>query len=299
MNRLASVFARLAASGRKALIPYVTAGFPHPELAQAVLRALVEGGADIIELGVPFSDPVADGPVIQRAGEQAIAHGVGLRQVLDIVRAFRRDDAHTPLVLMSYANPLERFGVPAFVEQAADAGVDGVLVVDYPPEESSDFVALARGRGIDTIFLIAPTSTDARIDQVLAMASGYVYCVSMTGTTGGRLDAAAVAGRIAAIRARAGLPVGVGFGIRDGATARAVAQNADAVIIGTRLIEVLAEEPSGQAAPRARRFIAAIRAALDEGPDAAVDADGATGRTGVAGAAPATRALGSATEASS
>lgn len=287
MTRLASVFARLAARGRKALIPYVTAGFPHPDLAQPVLRALVEGGADVIELGVPFSDPVADGPVIQRAGEQAIAHGVGLRQVLEIVRAFRRGDERTPLVLMSYANPIERFGVPAFVEQAAGAGVDGVLVVDYPPEECSDFVALARARGIDTIFLIAPTSTDARIDQVLGVASGYVYCVSMTGTTGGRLDAAVIADRIGSIRTRASLPVGVGFGIRDGATARSVAQYADAVIIGTRLIEVLGEEPPRHAAERARQFIASIRAALDGTLDSDVDA------------AAAARTAGSATEASS
>ena len=258
MTRLAATFERLAAAGRKALIPYVTTGYPRPELALPILRALVEGGADVIELGVPFSDPMADGPVIQRSNEQAIALGIGLREVLGIVRAFRRGDAETPIVLMGYANPIERFGVQRFLAEAAEAGVDGVLVVDYPPEECESFAEAARARGIDPVFLLAPTSTDARIERVLGVASGYVYYVSMKGTTGGTLDADAVA-----IRARTSLPVGVGFGIRDGATARAVARAADAVIIGTRTIEELRDGPVEQAPQRVRDFVASIRAALD------------------------------------
>ncbi|MCD6672842.1 MAG: tryptophan synthase subunit alpha [Burkholderiaceae bacterium] len=263
MTRLASTFVRLAAQRRKALIPYVTTGYPRPELALPVLRALVEGGADAIELGVPFSDPMADGPVIQRSNEQAIALGVGLNEVLGIVRAFRAGDAQTPIVLMGYANPIERFGVQRFLAQAAEAGVDGVLVVDYPPEECESFAEAARACGIDPVFLLAPTSTDARIERVLRAASGYVYYVSMKGTTGGTLDADAVVARVAAIRARTSLPVGVGFGIRDGAAARAVARAADAVIIGTRTIEVLHDGPLEQAPQRARDFVASIRAALD------------------------------------
>ncbi len=263
MTRLAATFARLAGAGRKALVPYVTAGYPRPELSLPILRALVEGGADVIELGVPFSDPMADGPVIQRANEQAIALGIGLREVLAIAREFRRGNAETPLVLMGYANPIERYGVQRFLADAARAGVDGVLVVDYPPEECEDFAATARASGVDPVFLLAPTSTDARIERVLGAASGYVYYVSMKGTTGGSLDADEVVTRVAAIRARAPLPVGVGFGIRDGATARAVARAADAVIIGTRTIEVLRDGPAEQAPQRAREFVASIRAALD------------------------------------
>ncbi len=263
MSRLASTFARLAAAGRTALIPYVTTGYPQRELALPVLHALVDGGADVIELGVPFSDPMADGPVIQRSNQEAIALGIGLREVLGIVRAFRSRDTETPLVLMGYANPIERFGVQRFLASAAEAGVDGVLVVDYPPEECESFAQAARARGIDPVFLLAPTSTDARIERVLAAASGYVYYVSMKGTTGGTLDADEVVARVAAIRARASLPVGVGFGIRDGATARAVARAADAVIIGTRTIEVLRDGPAAQAPQRARDFVASIRTALD------------------------------------
>lgn len=268
MTRLASTFARLSAAGRKALVPYVTAGYPRRDLALPILHALVEGGADVLELGVPFSDPMADGPVIQRANEQMISLGVGLRDVLAIVAEFRARDGATPVVLMGYANPIERFGVERFLEAAAAAGVDGVLVVDYPPEECADFAAAARAAGIDPVFLLAPTSTDARIERVLALASGYVYYVSMKGTTGGSLDPDEVVARIASIRARSPLPVGVGFGIRDGATARAVAGAADAVIIGTRTIEVLRDGPVEQAPQRAREFMASIRAALDASNDA-------------------------------
>lgn len=263
MTRIARTFERLAVAGRKALIPYVTAGYPQRELTLPILHALVESGADIVELGVPFSDPMADGPVIQRSSEQAIALGIGLRDVLDMVRAFRAGDAETPVVLMGYANPIERFGVSHFLDAAASAGVDGLLIVDYPPEECEVFADTARALGIEPVFLLAPTSTDARIERVLSVAGGYVYYVSLKGTTGGRLDVGEVVVRVAAIRARSRLPVGVGFGIRDGATARAVARAADAVIIGTRLIEVLRDAPAEQVVQHAREFIVSIRAALD------------------------------------
>jgi tryptophan synthase alpha chain len=264
MSRIEATFARLASAGRKALIPYVTSGHPGRELTVPVMHALVAGGADVIELGVPFSDPMADGPVIQRSSEKALALGVGLRDVLQYVRDFRVRDATTPVVLMGYANPIERMGVDRFLDEARDAGVDGVLVFDYPPEESAAFAAGARRRGIDPIFLLAPTSGEDRVRSVLSLAGGYVYYVSLKGVTGAAmLDTGEVSRRVRAIKAATSLPVGVGFGIRDGATARAIAEHADAVIIGTRMIQVLDDgEPSG-AADRARRFTAEIRAALD------------------------------------
>jgi tryptophan synthase alpha chain len=232
------------------------------------MHGLVAGGADVIELGVPFSDPMADGPVIQKAGERALARGIGLPQVLDMVRSFRRDDAATPVVLMGYANPVERYdqrhGPGAFVRDAAAAGVDGVLVVDYPPEECEDFAATLKAAGLDLIFLLAPTSTDARIAQVGRVASGYVYYVSLKGVTGaGHLDTAAVATMLPRIRAAVPLPVGVGFGIRDAATARAVGAVADAVVIGSRLVQILEGAPRDGAAEAARAFMAEMRAALD------------------------------------
>ena len=263
MSRLASTFERLAAAGRKALIPYVTSGHPAPALTVPIMHALVAGGADAIELGVPFSDPMADGPVIQRANEHALALGVGMRGVLGFVREFRSRDDATPVVLMGYANPVERMGVERFLDEAAAAGVDGVIVVDYPPEECEAFAAAARSRGVDPIFLLAPTTTEERTARVLAMASGYVYYVSLKGITGGQIDTADVVRRVGAIRRRTKLPVGVGFGIRDGATARAVAEAADAVIIGTRTIQLIEDGPPGEAPGRARAFMAEIRAALD------------------------------------
>lgn len=269
MSRIQGVLATLKAEGRQALIPYVTAGDPDPAQAVAVMHALAAGGADIIELGVPFSDPMADGPVIQQASERALARGVGLRQVLQWVREFRQDDPDTPVVLMGYANPVERFelrdGEGSFVTAAADAGVDGVLVVDYPPEECETFAARLAARGLDPIFLLAPTSTDARIAQVGRIATGYVYYVSLKGVTGaGHLDTDAVAQAVPRIRAHVKVPVGVGFGIRDAASARAVAQVADAVVIGSRLVQVLQEAGGGDNVPvAARAFMAEIRAALD------------------------------------
>ncbi len=265
MSRLPASFARLAAAGRKALVPYVTAGHPGREITVPLMHAMVAAGVDVIELGVPFSDPMADGPVIQRANEAALARGIALRDVLAMVREFRHRDDLTPVVLMGYANPIERMGVELFLDEALAAGVDGLIVVDYPPEECEEFAATARARGIDLVFLLAPTSTDARIEQVARLASGYVYYVSLKGITGaGHLDTAEVAQRVAHIKARTPLPVGVGFGIRDAATAKAIAANADAVIIGTRMIQILEDgEPDGAPA-RAAAFIAEVRAALDE-----------------------------------
>jgi tryptophan synthase alpha chain len=268
MSRIAGVMKALLANGRKALIPFVTVGDPYADATPEIMHGLVAGGADIIELGVPFSDPMADGPVIQKAGERALARGVGMAQVLDAVRLFRRDDARTPVVLMGYANPIERFdqrhGPGSFIRDAAAAGVDGVLVVDYPPEECADFAAALRARGLDLIFLLAPTSTEARMQQVGQLASGYVYYVSLKGVTGaGHLDTAGVAQMVPRIRAHVSVPVGVGFGIRDAASARAVAQVADAVVIGSRLVQILEAEPRDNAARAGRDFMAGIRAALD------------------------------------
>jgi tryptophan synthase alpha chain len=268
MSRIQAVMAALKAQGRQALIPYVTAGDPFADATPEIMHALAEGGADIIELGVPFSDPMADGPVIQKASERALARGIGAAQVLDMVRAFRLKNGHTPVVLMGYANPVERYdqrhGAGRFIRDAADAGVDGLLVVDYPPEECETFAAQLKAAGLDLIFLLAPTSTEQRMQQVGRIASGYVYYVSLKGVTGaGHLDVAAVADMIPRIRAHVSVPVGVGFGIRDAATARAVAQVSDAVVIGSRLIQILESETRHNAAPAARSFMAEIRAALD------------------------------------
>jgi tryptophan synthase alpha chain len=264
MSRIAATFDRLRSQGRKALIPFVTAGDPHPDTTVDVLLALAEGGADVIELGVPFSDPMADGPVIQKAAERALAHGVGMGRVLGYVRDFRARDTATPLVLMGYANPVERYGIERFVADAKAAGVDGVLVVDYPPEEAETFARTLQAQGLDPIFLLAPTSTDERIAEVGRIASGYVYYVSLKGVTGaGHLDTESVAAMLPRIRARVNVPVGVGFGIRDAQSARAVAAVADAVVIGSRLVQILEAAPPAEAADAGRRFIAEIRAALD------------------------------------
>ncbi|MBA3771735.1 MAG: tryptophan synthase subunit alpha [Ramlibacter sp.] len=268
MSRLAATFAGLRNTGRKALIPYVTAGFPFADITPELMHGMVEAGADIIELGVPFSDPMADGPVIQKAGEKALALGIGLPQVLAMVKSFRGKDATTPVVLMGYANPLERYdlihGKDCFIRDAAQAGVDGILVVDYPPEECEEFAAKLKAREIDLIFLLAPTSTEERMRQVARVASGYVYYVSLKGVTGaGHLDTDAVAQALPRIRRHVGVPVGVGFGIRDAATARTVGKVADAVVIGTRIIQLLEAQPRGAAVAAVAGFLREIRAALD------------------------------------
>ena len=264
MSRIAARFAELKAAGRKALIPYVTAGDPYADATVDIMVAMANAGADVIELGVPFSDPMADGPVIQKASERALARGIGMPQVLEAVRAFRKRDTKTPLVLMGYANPVERYGVERFVTDAREAGVDGVLVVDYPPEECEAFAATLRGAGLDPIFLLAPTSTDQRMKDVGRIATGYVYYVSLKGVTGaGHLDTAAVAQMIPRIRAHVNVPVGVGFGIRDGATAKAVAAVSDAVVIGSALVQLLESQPREAVASAAAQFITGIRLALD------------------------------------
>ena len=264
MSRIQGRFQALAKDKRKALIPYITAGDPHPSLTVPLLRALVEGGADIIELGVPFSDPMADGPVIQRAGERALKHGVGLANVLDMVAEFRRADKATPIVLMGYANPIEAMGVERFITAANTAGVDGVIVVDYPPEECEQFAGAAKKHDIDPIFLLAPTSTDKRIEQVARVGSGYLYYVSLRGITGaGHIDLGDVAARIPKIRAATKLPIGVGFGIRDAESARKVAQTADAVVIGSRIIQEIEAGAPEEAVARVKAFLKPIREALD------------------------------------
>ena len=264
MSRIQARFEALAKAKRKALIPYITAGDPHPSLTVPLMRGMVEAGADILELGVPFSDPMADGPVIQRAGERALKHGVGLSDVLRFVTEFRKSDTKTPIVLMGYANPIEAMGVDKFVAAAAAAGVDGVIVVDYPPEECEQFAAQAKKAGIDPIFLLAPTSTDKRIEQVGRVGSGYLYYVSLRGITGAsNIDLSDVAARIPKIRATTRLPIGVGFGIRDAESAKRVAQSADAVVIGSRIIQEIEAGASDQAVSRVKAFLKPIREALD------------------------------------
>jgi tryptophan synthase alpha chain len=268
MNRIDICFATLKSQGKKALIPYITAGDPSPQITLALMHAMVDAGANIVELGVPFSDPMADGPVIQRAAERALAGGIGMPQVLEMVRNFRLTNAHTPVVLMGYANPIERYnqrlGSGAFARDAAHAGVDGVLVVDYPPEECVAFAQELGQYDLAPIFLLAPTSTDQRIQDMARIARGYVYYVSLKGVTGaGHLDIDAVARMIPRIKAHVSLPVGVGFGIRDAAAARAVAAVSDAVVIGSRIIQTIEDESPNHVIAAVSAFIADIRTALD------------------------------------
>ena len=268
MSRIAATFARLKSEGRKALIPYVTSGFPYADITPALMHGMVEAGSDVIELGVPFSDPMADGPVIQKAGERALSLGVGMAEVLAAVKTFRRQNDSTPVVLMGYANPIEAYdiahGEGSFIRDSAAAGVDGLLVVDYPPEECEQFAANLRAHGMDLIFLLAPTSTDARMQLVARIASGYVYYVSLKGVTGaGHLDTAAVEQMLPRIRSHVSIPVGVGFGIRDAQTAQAIGRVADAVVIGTKLIQVIEAQPHEKVVPAAVDFLRGIRQALD------------------------------------
>jgi len=264
MSRIQACFEALAKARRKALIPYITAGDPNPSLTVPLMHALVESGADVLELGVPFSDPMADGPVIQRSSERALANGVGLRDVIAMVQRFREGDRSTPVVLMGYANPVEAMGAEHFVAEAQSAGVDGVIVVDYPPEECEAFCTLAKDRGIDPIFLLAPTSTEHRIQEVARVGSGYLYYVSLKGVTGaGHLDMADVATRIPKIRAATRLPIGVGFGIRDPESAREIARIADAVVIGSRIIQEIESAGPDRAVACVKALVRPIRAALD------------------------------------
>ncbi|GAB3096314.1 tryptophan synthase subunit alpha [Lysobacter terrae] len=262
MTRIDNRFAKLAAAGRKALIPFITAGDPSLEATVPVMHALAEAGADVIELGVPFSDPMADGPTIQRSSERALSRGAGLSYVLDCVRGFRETDADTPIVLMGYLNPVEIRGADRFAAEAVAAGIDGVLLVDLPPEEAGEFRAAFSAHGLALILLAAPTTSDARLESLCRQASGYLYYVSFAGVTGAdRLDTAAATDRLHAIRARSAVPVAAGFGIKDAASAQAMAREADGVVVGSALVSVLAASDDPVAA--AGRFLRPLRQALD------------------------------------
>ena len=265
MSKIKTTFEALALQKRTGLVTFITAGDPHPELTVPLMHALVAGGADVLELGVPFSDPMAEGPVIQRACERALAFGIGLPDVFAMVREFRKTNQTTPVVLMGYANPIERMGPSSFIAAMKAAGADGAIVVDYPPQECEQFAAEMRANELDLIFLLAPTSTPQRIAQVAQVGSGFSYYVSLKGVTGaGNIDTEDVARRLAAIREHVKLPIGVGFGIRDAATAKAVAEVADAVVIGSRIIQELENTPKDQAVQAVHDFVAGIRKALDE-----------------------------------
>ncbi len=262
MSRLAGLFAELKAQGRKALVPYIVSGDPKPSETVALMRELVAQGADIIELGVPFSDPMAEGPVIQLAHERALVHHTSLAMTLDAVAEFRRENQVTPVVLMGYTNPVEHMGYRVFAERASAAGVDGLLTVDLPPEEAEELSAVLAEAGIDNIFLIAPTSTDERIAKTAALASGYLYCVSLKGVTGaGHLDVDAVRAQMARIQAHTDLPVTVGFGIKDGNSAAAIAPYCEGVVVGSALVEQIANNVGD--AKAACGLIGEIRTAID------------------------------------
>ncbi len=266
MSRIAAKFESLRAQGRKALIPYVTAGDPKPGITVSIMHAMVEAGADIIELGVPFSDPMADGPVIQRASERALVHHTSLRDVMAMVREFRTDNQGTPVVLMGYLNPIEVMGYEIFAAAAEEAGVDAALTVDIPPEEAGELLSALEKHGLNAIFLVAPTSIESRIETICKVASGFVYYVSLKGVTGAsNLDLDAVKQKLDEIRKATDLPIGVGFGIKDAATAAAVSQVADAVVVGSALVnqvEALADTPDA-IAPALAASLVEMRQAMD------------------------------------
>jgi tryptophan synthase alpha chain len=264
LPRLAATFDGLAKQGRKALIPFITAGDPEPALAVPLMHALVEGGADVIELGVPFSDPMADGPVIQRSSERALKQGVSLKDVLGFVAEFRKSNRVTPVVVFGYANPIEAMGMERFANAVKAADADGVLVVDYPPEEARDLARLLDARALDMIFLLSPTTGDERLKQAAKLGRGYLYYVSLKGVTGAsHIDAGEVSARLAHIRKFTRLPLGVGFGIRNAATARAIGAIADAVVIGSALVQEIEKAPRDKVALHVVQFLAPIRGALD------------------------------------
>lgn len=264
MSRIAGSFQTLRAQGRKALITYIAGGDPTAELTVPLMHRLVQSGANILELGIPFSDPMADGPVIQRAAERGIANGVGLRRCLEMVAQFREHDNLTPVVLMGYANPIEHMGQENFIRRAQAAGVDGVIVVDYPPEEAAEFASHLQQNGIDMVFLLAPTTTEARMAQVAQHGGGFLYYVSLKGITGAaHLDIEAVSERLPVIRRHSNLPLAVGFGIRDGASAAAVARVADGVVVGSRLIQEIERVGPEMALDAVGQLISDIRQAMD------------------------------------
>ncbi|MFT4249140.1 MAG: tryptophan synthase subunit alpha [Pseudomonas sp.] len=267
MRRIETVFQRLRGESRKALIPFITAGDPSLEATVPLMHALVRAGADVIELGVPFSDPMADGPTIQRSSERALARGAGLAYVLEAVQEFRREDAATPVVLMGYLNPVEIHGTARFAEAAVAAGVDGVLLVDLPPEEAGETREAFTAAGLDLIVLAAPTTTDARLATLCETAQGYLYYVSFAGVTGAdRLDTRSAGDRLRQIRERSRVPVVAGFGIKDAASAAAMAVDADGVVVGSALVAALADaEDTAAARERAEAFLVPLRQALDVG----------------------------------
>ena len=264
MSRIQATFAALKSQNKKALIPYITAGDPHPKYTVAIMHALVQSGADMIELGIPFSDPMADGPVIQRAAERALAHHVSLGDVLDMVREFRRTDDKTPIIFMGYANPVEAMGQAAFAQRAREAGVDGVLTVDYPPEECQEFVELLKAQQLDPIFLLSPTTEPGRVDMIVRQAAGFVYYVSLKGVTGSQnLDIAEVSAKVQSIRGQTDLPIGVGFGVRDAVTAKAVADVAEAVVIGSRMIQEIEQSTEANLLDNLSQLTKTLRVAID------------------------------------
>lgn len=266
MSRIEQTFAKRRAEGRKLLVTFVTAGDPNPDATVPLMHAMVRAGVDIIELGVPFSDPMADGPVIQEAAERALLHHVSLERVLDMVREFRTQDPATPVVLMGYANPIEVMGYARFAEAAAVAGVDGVITVDLPPEEGNGLNEALTARGLDPILLVAPTTTPFRLERICAACRGFVYYVSLKGITGAAsLDTEAVAGKLAEIRKVTKLPVGVGFGIRDADSAARVARVADAVVIGSAVVKLVAQyqDDSYKMREVVSEFVADVRQAID------------------------------------
>jgi tryptophan synthase alpha chain len=264
MSRITSTFDKIKSEGKKALIPFITAGDPGKGYTVPLMHALVEAGADIIELGVPFSDPMADGPVIQRASERALANKVGLKDVLAMVAEFRRLNGDTPVVLMGYANPVEHMGYEAFARAAKEAGVDGVLTVDIPPEESHGVADVFKAHGLDPIFLLSPTTPESRVEQVAKAAGGFVYYVSLKGVTGaGNLDTEEVARKLAMIRRHCNLPVGVGFGIRDAQTAEAIARIADAVVVGSRIVNEIENAPEDEVVNRVKYLVEDLRRGVD------------------------------------
>jgi tryptophan synthase alpha chain len=264
MSRIQTVFASLKANNKKALIPYITAGDPHPKHTVALLHSMVKSGADMIELGIPFSDPMADGPVIQRASERALVHKVGLTKVLELVAEFRQMDTKTPIILMGYANPIEAMGVEKFTNLAKKSGVDGVLTVDYPPEECAEFIAALTANNMDSIFLLSPTTDSNRVDLIVNQATGFLYYVSLKGVTGAaNLDVEQVKGRVAEIRAKTNLPIGVGFGVKDAATAKNVAQFADAVVVGSRMVQTIEASTEENIMQNVTALIQELRTAID------------------------------------
>jgi len=266
MSRIAKRFELLAKQGRKALIPYLTAGDPAPMATVPLLHAMVTAGADILELGVPFSDPMAEGPVIQHAMERALEHHVTLQQVIEMVAAFRQQDKETPVLLMGYLNPVEVMGYEKFVNQATAAGIDGVLLVDLPPDEAGDLLSITRKKGLDTVFLVSPTTTEARIKLISQASSGFVYYVSLKGVTGaGHLDTSEVVSRVGLIKKSTNLPVGVGFGIKDATSARQIGEVADAVVVGSALVKLIEAnlDSTDKAKTAIADLIASMRKELD------------------------------------